>query len=510
MGELNIGTIISCDGSPSTTKFSFVIDPNNKNKIKKGQYVQTKVNGGILLGYVGEIVRSNRYFERAESIIEYEKSGKFREQFPLENWEFLMAETKVLGMVSDESSNKFTRAFVPAYPGSVVYKANEKLLKRFLGFIDGGINLGKLQHHNLDVNLDLTKLFQKHLAILAMSGAGKSYLASVLLEEIMDRVREQGRLAVVIIDIHGEYSGLAEDKQYGNKVKVVYGSSVKIPYNSLSMPKMLTWFPETTRVGGSLLREVMEEMREEAREKQAVFGLDDLYENVKFSKRGKDNTREPLMRVLNELKSYRLISKTENPRLTKDIKSGNILVVDLSDLENMKKKRIIVSHIGNELFKLRKNKKIPPFLFLVEEAHNFATEKMDKFSNISKPIIEKIAREGRKFGACLCLISQRPANLSTTALSQCNTHIILRVTNPNDLKYIESSSEGIDSHMQNYISSLKIGEGIIVGEAVKYPVFVEVRKRKSKTVEKGIPLNEQAKEFEDELEKKKEDVEAFL
>ena len=73
----------------------------------------------------------------------------------------------------------------------------------------------------------------------------------------------------------------------------------------------------------------------------------------------------------------------------------------------------------------------------------------------------------------MCLISQRPVNLSTTALSQCNTHIILRVTNPNDLDHIQMSSEGIDARVAKSITSLKVGEAILVGEAVNSPVFVE-------------------------------------
>ena len=125
-------------------------------------------------------------------------------------------------------------------------------------------------------------------------------------------------------------------------------------------------------------------------------------------------------------------------------------------------------------------------------------------------MIETIAREGRKFGASLCLISQRPVNLSTTALSQCNTHIILRVTNPNDLDHIQMSSEGIDARVAKSITGLKVGEAIIVGEAVNYPVFVNIRDRKSLKREKGAPLNQQAIEFERQKDRKEEQVEAFL
>jgi DNA helicase HerA-like ATPase len=179
-------------------------------------------------------------------------------------------------------------------------------------------------------------------------------------------------------------------------------------------------------------------------------------------------------------------------------------------MDSLKKKQVMVSYIGRRLFSLRKKNEIPPFLLLIEEAHNFAREKAEAREAVSRSVIETIAREGRKFGASLCLISQRPVNLSTTALSQCNTHIILRITNPNDLTHIEMSSEGIDSRISKSISGLRVGEAIIVGEATNYPVFVNIRDRKSLKREKGLPLHEQAKQFEEAKEKKEAQVEAFL
>ena len=121
-----------------------------------------------------------------------------------------------------------------------------------------------------------------------------------------------------------------------------------------------------------------------------------------------------------------------------------------------------------------------------------------------------MAREGRKFGASLCLISQRPVQLSTTALSQCNSNIILRITNPFDLKHIGESCEGIDSRMQDSITSLRVGEALILGEAVGAPVFVSVRKRRSQTVVRGESLEKIAQEFEEKSQRKEDEIEAFL
>ncbi|MFX0105420.1 MAG: ATP-binding protein, partial [Candidatus Hodarchaeota archaeon] len=124
---------------------------------------------------------------------------------------------------------------------------------------------------------------------------------------------------------------------------------------------------------------------------------------------------------------------------------------------------------------------------IVEEAHQFCPEAAHSKA-ISKPIIETIAREGRKFMACLCLISQRPKKLSTTTLSQCNSKLVLNIKNPYDLKHLMDSSEAITKEYASMISSLGVGEMLLMGNAVNYPVFIDVRERKYKSKVEEITL----------------------
>jgi DNA helicase HerA-like ATPase len=84
------------------------------------------------------------------------------------------------------------------------------------------------------------------------------------------------------------------------------------------------------------------------------------------------------------------------------------------------------------------------------------------------------------------------------------------VTNPNDLDHIQMSSEGIDARVAKSITSLKVGEAIVVGEAVNYPVFISVRDRRSTKRERGAPLHKQAIEFEERAAKKEKNAEAFI
>lgn len=508
-----IGTIITTEESPSTSEFSFVFDPLEKN-VKKGQYVQTESEPGIIFGYISEIFRSNRYFERAESVAEYERISSMKENFPTTSWEYIIAQVKILGVFKEKN---FSRASIPPIPGAKVYSADENLLESFLGLKENGLLLGNIQHHKTEARVDLTRLVQKHLAILAMSGAGKSHLSTVLIEELLDRKKEDGRIAVIVIDIHGEYLGFS-DSSYANRTKVIEVGNPKhgfaIPLRKINPEMFEEWLPILSYPQKALLRNVLIDMRSSYKEDRKARGFKDLLEAIETRQGEGKRTNESaiaLRRSLAEIQRMKIISKNkENPKLTEMVKPGNLLILDFSDVDNLRKKQVIVSFLARKLFQLRKKGKIPPFLLIVEEAHNFARENAEAYEAVSRPVIETIAREGRKFGAALCLITQRPVNLSTTALSQCNTHIILRVTNPNDLDHIQKSSEGIDARIVKTITSLRVGEAIIVGEATNAPIFVDVRNIKIKKREKGRPLAEIAAEYEKLQEKKEEDVEAFL
>ncbi|MDD5337741.1 MAG: ATP-binding protein [Candidatus ainarchaeum sp.] len=510
-----VGTVITTEESPSTSEFSFVFDPNERS-VKKGQYVQTESENGIVFGYINEIYRSNRYFERAESVAEYERISPMKDNFPTASWEYIIAQVKVLGVSKERN---FVRASIPPIPGAKVHIADESLLKSFLGLDEKGLHIGKIQHHDVDAKINMTRLLQKHFAILAMSGAGKSYLSTVLIEELLDRKKEEGRVAVIVIDIHGEYMGFAEGA-YASRTKIIEVGNRKkgfsLPLRKVTPEMFEEWLPMLSHAQRALLRQSLTSLHDDYKKNRKAYSFKDLLNAIDAyydddSKRADRSVKPALKRSLSEIKRMCILSQNiENPKLTEAVQPGKLLVLDFSDVDSLRKKQVIVSMLARKLFKMRRKGKIPPFLLIVEEAHNFAREKAEAYEAVSRSVIETIAREGRKFGASLCLITQRPVNLSTTALSQCNTHIILRVTNPNDLDHIQMSSEGIDARIARSITSLRVGEGIIVGEATNAPIFVDVRSIKSKRKEKGRPLAELALEYEKLQEKKSEDAEAFL
>ncbi|RLG19735.1 hypothetical protein DRN67_01950, partial [Candidatus Micrarchaeota archaeon] len=480
-----LGTVVSTIDGPSTERFSFVL---NSKQVRRGQFVACEGEQGMLIGHVIDITRANRYFERAESVAEYEKTAPLSANFPVTDWEYTVANARALGVFKNRH---ILRSTFPAAPGSKVQAVEASVLKDFLGFVDDGLAIGEVENHKLPATLDLTRLLQKHLAILAMSGAGKSYLASVLMEELLDRKLEHGRIAIVVIDPHGEYLGF-KSGEYANRTTVFEGRKVKIAFHKVSPHLLFEFMTQLTITQKREVENALYELRREAKNKSQTYGLDDLISHIQGAEI-KENVKGPLLSWLSQLRKKRIFSTSDYPRMKQLAQPGKLSVIDLSEIDSNKRKQMLVSYFARRLLKMRKRGKVPPFLLIIEEAHNFAPEKAQKEAAISRGIITTIAREGRKFGASLCLISQRPVHLSTTALSQCNSNIILRVTNPFDIDHIGESCEGIDKGMLGAITTLRVGEALVVGEAVNHPVFVKIRRRKSRKSSKGESLSSMAR-----------------
>ncbi|MFH1586575.1 MAG: ATP-binding protein [Candidatus Diapherotrites archaeon] len=511
MSNKEIGTVVSTLDGPSPSFLDFVV---NEGTIHRGQFVEMDYSEGTMIALVQDVIKTNRYFERAEAVKEFESSGrKLFEQFPTTEWEYLLAKTRPMGVYS---KGMIKRSSFPPSPGTRVRIASAENLKKFLGFDEDGLHLGEVEYHSLPVKLNMTKLLSKHLAVLAMSGAGKSVATRVMMEELLTREKEKGRMAIVVMDTHGEYTSFAEPvtdkehKDYSSKTKVIKARDIKIGVPKLTIGILSGMIPGLSAAQRRDLGRILERMKKEMKDGLGPFDLGALRTELAKDSELKDNTRKALMGWIATLDQLKLFSKIDSPSISDLIKPGQLTIVDLSDLINMKKKQMIVSYFAQKLFYERRNHKIPPFLLVLEEAHQLVPEGTSKEGAISRPIIETIAREGRKFNASLCLISQRPIQLSTTALSQCNTHLILRVTNPYDLDHIGKGSEGLDRRSLDMITSLRVGEGLLVGEAVNYPVFFKVRKNNSLESKHEIPLEEAAINFEKKKEEIREEAEEFL
>ncbi|HDJ96766.1 MAG TPA: ATP-binding protein, partial [Candidatus Aenigmarchaeota archaeon] len=429
-----IGTVISTKDTPSSTLFHFVIKESGKKiPVHKTQFVQVKTVEGTLIARVADIVKTNRYFMNPEAVKEYESSGGMSFSFPIERWEFLVAEAVPLGVYVDGTDKRVT---FPPSPGDRVEIADSKILSKFLGFDEKGLKIGSIPFHGIDVKLNLTRVFQKHCSILASTGFGKSYLMSVIIEEILDRDEDLGKPGIVVIDPHGEYVGFAEDENYVNSTRVFSKGNITIGTPNLSASMICEFIPFITSVQRREMARIISQLKKE----KPDFCLKDLIAAVELSDI-KPVTKVPLISWLTELDLTGIFGRVDNPSIDELVNMGQLSVLDLSDFINLQTKQIIVTYFARKLFEARRAEKIPPFILVIEEAHNFAPEIAPKEASISKGIIETIAREGRKFNASLVLISQRPIKLSTTALSQCNSNFFLRIINPYDIDHITKSCE---------------------------------------------------------------------
>jgi DNA helicase HerA-like ATPase len=209
---MEVGAVISFNG-PSTNEFWFVVKKDVE--IKKNQYVKLTTREGLLVGRIEELEKANKYFSSPETVSEFENYGRaLNEQFPVERWEYLIAKVKPLGVFVDSEEKRVT---IPPSPSTKVFLADNEILKKVFGFDDSGLSIGIVEHHNLEAKLNITRLFKKHLAILGISGSGKSHLTNVLIEELLSR---EDSPAVIVIDPHGEYVAFSQDERFSSKTKV--------------------------------------------------------------------------------------------------------------------------------------------------------------------------------------------------------------------------------------------------------------------------------------------------
>jgi len=500
----HLGTVVSTMDGPSPSRVDFVV---NNGKAHKGMFIELTYSEGTMMCMIEELIKTNRYFERPDSVKAI--GDELEKNFPAAEWEFLLAKAKPLGVFND---NLIQRSTFPPSPGTKVYVAKDENIKKFLKLEDNGLNLGKIQFHDVQLKSNLSKLLQKHLAVLAMSGAGKSYFMSVLLEELCKRKKEQGQIATVVFDTHGEYTSFGEpcDKgftDFSASTKVIDATKIKISVSNMNQSMLSSIIPGITPVQKRELLRIIFRLNSEMKSGVGPFDLATIKAEVASLD---SKTAIPLQAALDELENLKLFSKIDEPLPLDLVKPGQLTIINLNNIISEKKKQLIVYYFSQKLFNARRLKKVCPFAVVVEEAHNFIPETTAAEHALAKPILRTIAREGRKFGASLIIVSQRPKRLDTTTLANCNTNIILRITNPYDLDHIKQSSEGLDSNSVNMISSLRVGEALIVGEAVSAPTFFKVRLRESMPSKHENTLEEAAKMFSALDKKQEEEIDSFL
>jgi DNA helicase HerA-like ATPase len=462
----------------STTFRCSVIGP-----LERHEFVQAKHETcGWVLGRVDAIERKTN--------LSLEKANLLGNGAAIDIEEKVAATISVIGYRDDRGLLQVPRT--PFRAGEPVLRASERLIKRVVGIHANtrrGAYTGLLSGHNVPIYLDINAMVQKHVSVLAKTGGGKSYITGVLIEEFIKH-----NVTTVVIDPHGEYSSLAEKgavtdshARFGVKprayadgiiefspdVKVNPGARpLKFTMKNLTAREILLLTNARGRMRTHItqLRRALDILRSSERD----YGLQDIIRILEH-----DREEDPSIAVLiDELEYLREVDifAREGTRIDELVNKGKCTTINLKgsppDIQEL-----IVNRVCTALFELRKVNRIPPLMLVVEEAHNFCPQ---VGTVASSKIFRTIASEGRKFGLGLLIVTQRAAKVDKNVLSQCNTQIILKVTNPNDLKAIVSSVEGLTAAMADEIQRLPIGVAIVMGGSLSMPLMVEVRPRETR------------------------------
>ncbi len=401
---------------------------------------------------------------------------------------------KVIGW---RDSSSLMALKIPIKPASLVYSADKSVIEKTLKLDKDGLYIGLLDaNKDVKVFMDAEGLITKHVAVLAATGSGKSYTVGVILEELLEK-----KLPVVIIDPHGEYTSLKFKNDNKKEIEMMetYGISpkaynvveyspdprinpgsiaLKFSEKDITAADLSQIFP--TKPTSSQMTVLYTSIREAKDHKKGAHTLEDI---INFTANSESSSKWNVINMLELVKDLGLFS--ENPTKLSDIvKPGQASIINLRGV-SPEIQGIAVYKLIEQIFEKRKVGRIPPMFLIVEESHNFCPEKEVRASS---KIIRTVASEGRKFGLGLCIISQRPARVDKNVLSQCNTQIILRITNPNDLKAV-SYAEGITSGIETEIKNLNPGTALILGQEM--PLFVDIRTKKSKHGGVTVSVTEQ-------------------
>ena len=165
-------------------------------------------------------------------------------------------------------------------------------------------------------------------------------------------------------------------------------------------------------------------------------------------------------------------------------KKSNVTVIDLSGIP-FEVLSITVSLISRIIFEYGYYYKRllsgeidceTPLLLVYEEAHKYVPKSDLVKYRASKTAIERIAKEGRKYGITLGIISQRPSEISETIFSQCNNFIVMRLTNPDDQNYVKRLLPDALGNLTDTLPSLKTGDALLIGDSIVMPSIVTIEK----------------------------------
>lgn len=451
-----------CVGETSLSEVTFISD----KMPKVGEYVTIEYDGKKVLGMIENLIRGNDALN--VDINDFKAIQKISRIGVDDN--YIRGKVKILGDVNDNLRLPRT----PVLPGTEIRLADKEVLDEIFK-VTNPVKLGCLVNQSdVDVNVEANPILSRHLAILAMTGAGKSNTVSVLIDQLLGY-----NVPVFVFDMHGEYVGAEFPNGNVNVIK----PKINPTYLSFQEIKKLVNIPGNAYVQERYFRKAFREAKKrvsDGKEHTNNF-LQAMYDILEIDslEEGADKKIVDVMNKIDDsMDRYSNLFDNNMGNILTSIKIGEVNVLDLSQSDEAIA-NVLVSHIMRNSLQMRKNAVHGkdkntldfPVFYILEEAHILAPNKRD---SEAKRWIQRVAREGRKFGLGLCLVSQSPKTVDHDALSQMNNMIILRLVEPEDQRHVQSASESLSQDLINQLPSLNVGEAIVLGLMSKVPTLVKI------------------------------------
>jgi DNA helicase HerA-like ATPase len=378
--------------------------------------------------------------------------------------------------------------------------------------------VGKLSaFESVDVFIDPDAFFGRHAAILGQSGSGKSWSVTSFIQSTL---RAMPNAHVIILDLHGEYGTKDWDPSTSppfpaDKVRCIKASDLEIPYWLLTYEELIELLIDEEDPNASVqiafLRGSLLELKREANahldlghitvDSPIYFSMDDLVQRFKYANEttadfGKSKTAltgkfdQLLVKLQSRLNDtrYNFLLRPEKRTSSESLAGllrdfiglgapqAKVTVLDLSSVP-FDVHPTVTAQIGRLAFEFNywnpKCREFPIFV-IAEEAHSYIPRATASGHQGTRRSFERIAKAGRKYAVGLCVVSQRPNELSETVLSQCSTFVCLRITNPDDQEYVRKLVPDSARGILEALTSLAQGEAIATGEGVPMPVRFRV------------------------------------
>ncbi len=404
-------------------------------------------------------------------------------------------------------------------------------LQSFMSILTAGsnpetaLNLG---HYTIDdtavAYLDGNKLFQRHSAILGSTGSGKSWTVAALLEQ----AKRLPSSNVVVFDLHGEYKSLSYAAHYRipgpEDLASTESELLFLPYWLLNSEELVAMFVDGSEFSAQnqvtvFQQTVVEEKRKHLaasnkNEVLAAFTLDSpvpfeieavITELKRLNEERVDGSRGDkagpfsgqfsrlLVRLGAKLTdkrygfifqapsdAHRYDSMAEIVRKLMDYSTAGhqVKVIDFSEVPS-EILPVIVGLVARLIYEVQfwtNRDDRQPLAMICDEAHLYLPKREGKNPIERRAVenFERIAKEGRKYGVGLMVVSQRPSDVSSTILCQCSNVISLRLTNAEDQTTVRRLMPESLAGLTDTLPSLDIGEALVVGDAVLLPSRIRI------------------------------------